>query len=97
MPSVTPRQRRFFGAELGRKKKGLATKTGLPIGKLKDFPSSVKEPKAPKEPGTPKTPKMTAGIPKVMKPPKPPTPTPPPGGLGDLAMAVKKPNLTGGY
>jgi len=93
MPSLTPRQQRFFGAELGRKKKGQKTKTGLPIGKLKDFASSVSEPKPPKQPGTPKMPAMVkpnAPNPKV-KIPKPS------GGLADLEMAVKKPSLTGGY
>jgi len=96
MPSVTPRQRRFFGAELGRKRAGLATKTGLSESKLSDFASTVKEPKPkpPKQPGLPKSPKMAA-----------PAPRPKPvkssagdlGGIGALEMAVKKPSLTGGY
>jgi len=87
MPSVSPRQQRFFGAELGRKKKGLKTKTGLPIGKLKDFASAMKpnqpiaKPKVPSTPPTPKAPTLA---------------TPKTPGL-DFDMAVKKPNLTGGY
>ena len=81
MPSVTPRQRRFFGAELGRKRKGLATKTGLSAEKLADFASAVKEPK------------VKANSP--MKPPKPKAPKPPQ--FGNFAMAGKKPSLTGGY
>jgi len=94
MPSVTPRQRRFFGAELGRKRAGLATKTGLSASKLADFASKVKEPKPPKQPGMPKPPKMAAPAPR----PKPVKTSPGGlGGIGALQMPVKKPDLTGGY
>ncbi len=37
MPAKTPRQRRFFGAELGRKRAGKKTQTGLPEHKLREF------------------------------------------------------------
>ncbi len=37
MPPKTPRQQRFFGAELGRKRAGKKTKTGLPEHKLREF------------------------------------------------------------
>lgn len=37
MPSVSEKQRRFFGAELGRKKKGKKTKTGMSMKQLTDF------------------------------------------------------------
>lgn len=37
MPAKTEKQRKFFGAELSRKKKGLKTKTGMSTRKLKEF------------------------------------------------------------
>ena len=37
MPAKSAKQRRFFGAELSRKRKGKKTKTGLPTKKIKDF------------------------------------------------------------
>ncbi len=37
MPAVSERQRRFFGAELARKRKGKKTKTGLKASKLAEF------------------------------------------------------------
>lgn len=39
MPSVSEKQRKFFGAELGRKKHGEKTDTGMSEDKLKDFAS----------------------------------------------------------
>ncbi len=36
-PAKTPRQRRFFGAELSRRRAGKKTKTGLPERKLREF------------------------------------------------------------
>lgn len=39
MPAYSEKQRRFFGAELGRKRKGMKTKTGLPEKVLKEFAS----------------------------------------------------------
>ncbi len=42
MPSVSKRQQRFFGAELGRKRAGKKTVTGLGEKKLKEFAGSVK-------------------------------------------------------
>ena len=37
MPSTTEKQRRFFGAELGRKRRGKKTRTGLSRKKLREF------------------------------------------------------------
>jgi hypothetical protein len=37
MPAKSAKQRRFFGAELSRKRKGNKTKTGLSTKKIKDF------------------------------------------------------------
>jgi hypothetical protein len=37
MPSYTERQRRFMGAEYGRKKKGQQTATGMSESQLRDF------------------------------------------------------------
>lgn len=42
MPAVSEKQRRFMGAELGRKKKGKKTKTGMSTSQLEDF---AKKPK----------------------------------------------------
>lgn len=39
MPAVSEKQRRFFGAELGRKRAGKRTKTGLSERKLEEFAS----------------------------------------------------------
>lgn len=41
MPSVTERQRKFFGAELSRKREGKKTKTGLSEETLSEFASSI--------------------------------------------------------
>jgi len=37
MPSKSEKQRKFFGAELGRKREGQKTETGLSEKKLEDF------------------------------------------------------------
>lgn len=37
MPAKTEKQRRFMGAELGRKRAGKKTKTGMSEKQLKDF------------------------------------------------------------
>jgi hypothetical protein len=37
MPSVTPKQRRFMGAELARKRAGETTQTGMSEAQLSDF------------------------------------------------------------
>ncbi len=37
MPAKTEKQRRFFGAELGRKRAGKKTRTKLPEHKLREF------------------------------------------------------------
>jgi hypothetical protein len=37
MPSKTEKQRRFMGAELARKRRGMATKTSLSMSDLEDF------------------------------------------------------------
>lgn len=39
MPATSERQRRFFGAELARKRAGQKTRTGLSEGKLAEFAS----------------------------------------------------------
>ena len=41
MPSVSKSQQRFFRAELGRKREGKKTKTGLSEETLSEFASSV--------------------------------------------------------
>ena len=42
MPSSTPKQQRFFRAELGRKRAGQKTRTGLSEKKLSEFASQIK-------------------------------------------------------
>jgi len=37
MPSYTDKQRRFMGAELGRKREGKSTETGMSEEQLRDF------------------------------------------------------------
>ena len=37
MPAKSEKQRKFFGAELGRRRAGKKTKTGLPEHKLREF------------------------------------------------------------
>lgn len=37
MPSTSEKQRKFFGAELGRKRAGKETETGMSEDKLRDF------------------------------------------------------------
>ena len=49
MPAVSERQRRFFGAELGRKRRGQKTETGLSEGKLRDFARMLKHRKKKRE------------------------------------------------
>ena len=43
MPAKTAKQRRFFGAELGRKRAGKKTRTGLPEHKLREFAKKRKK------------------------------------------------------
>lgn len=42
MPSVTERQRKFFGSELARKRGGKRTRTGMSERQLSDFAGGVK-------------------------------------------------------
>ena len=42
MPAVSEKQRRFFGAELNRKRAGKKTRTGLSEEKLSEFASQLK-------------------------------------------------------
>lgn len=42
MPAETEKQRRFMGAELGRKRKGEKTETGMSEKQLEDFASKPK-------------------------------------------------------
>lgn len=37
MPATSEKQRKFMGAELGRKRKGKKTKTGMSEKQLEDF------------------------------------------------------------
>lgn len=37
MPATSEAQRRFFGAELGRKRRGQRTETGMSEDQLRDF------------------------------------------------------------
>lgn len=37
MPATSERQRKFFGAELGRKRRGEKTETGMSEKQLEDF------------------------------------------------------------
>jgi hypothetical protein len=43
MPSETPKQRRFMGSELARKRAGKKTKTGMSEKQLKEFASKTKK------------------------------------------------------
>ena len=43
MPSTSERQRRFFGAELERKRAGKRTKTGISEEQLRHFAEKVKK------------------------------------------------------
>ena len=43
MPAKTAKQRRFFGAELGKKRAGKKTRTGLPEHKLREFAKKRKK------------------------------------------------------
>jgi hypothetical protein len=45
VPSKTPKQRRFFGAELARKREGKKTKTGMTEKQLSDFAKKPKKKK----------------------------------------------------
>jgi len=43
VPSVSEKQRRFFGAELARKRLGKRTRTGLSTKVIREFASSVEK------------------------------------------------------
>ncbi len=43
MPAKSERQRKFMGAELGRKRAGKKTKTGMTEKQLKEFASKKKK------------------------------------------------------
>ena len=45
MPAKSDKQRRFMGAELGRKREGKPTKTGMSEKQLKDFARKPTKPK----------------------------------------------------
>jgi hypothetical protein len=45
MPAVSEKQRRFFGAELARKRAGKATETKMTESQLEDFAKSTLKPK----------------------------------------------------
>ena len=48
MPSTSEKQRRFMGAELGRKRAGKKTRTGMSEAQLRDFAKKSKGRKAAK-------------------------------------------------
>lgn len=43
MPSTSDKQRKFMGAELGRKRAGKKTQTGMSEGQLREFAGSVRQ------------------------------------------------------
>ncbi len=43
MPAKSEKQRKFFGSELGRKRAGKKTETGLPEHKLREFARKKKK------------------------------------------------------
>jgi hypothetical protein len=45
MPATSEKQRRFFGAELARKRAGKATETKMTESQLEDFAKSTLKPK----------------------------------------------------
>jgi hypothetical protein len=45
MPAVSDKQQRFMGAELGRKRAGKKTQTGMSESQLSDFASNPKKKK----------------------------------------------------
>jgi hypothetical protein len=51
VPSVSAKQRRFFGAELARKRAGKKTQTGLGEESLRDFARKPKGKKLPESKG----------------------------------------------
>src|SRR5262245_38809251 len=57
IPAVSERQRKFFGAELGRARAGKSTVTGLGEGKLKEFATKPNKP----NPGLKPTSKPSGG------------------------------------
>ena len=46
MPAVSPKQRRFAGAELGRRRRGETTDTGMSTEQLREFASKAVSMKA---------------------------------------------------
>ena len=46
MPAVSPKQRRFAGAELGRRRRGEKTDTGMSTKQLREFASKAVSMKA---------------------------------------------------
>ncbi len=55
VPAVSEKQRKFFGAELARKRAGQQTTTGMSEKQLTDFAKSTLKPKQPAKPKQPKT------------------------------------------
>ena len=53
MPAKSEKQRKFMGMELGRKRAGKSTETGMSEAQLRDF---AKKPKGAMKAGKPKTP-----------------------------------------
>jgi len=97
MPATSERQRKFFGAELGRLRAGKSTVTGLGEGKLKDFATKVKPTPAnkpnPTMTSTVKPPGGSMGF-KRRKPKKFGLPN---TGVGSFSPVVKPPGIGGRY
>jgi hypothetical protein len=55
MPATSEKQRRFFGAELARKRAGKATETKMTESQLEDFAKSTLKPKKAAAPKRPKS------------------------------------------
>jgi hypothetical protein len=49
MPSTTPKQRRFMGADYERAKEGKKTRTGMSESQLRDFASGPVKKKPPRK------------------------------------------------
>ena len=92
MPATSDRQRRFFGAELGRLRAGKSTVTGLGEGKLKDFATKPNKPNPGLKP-TIKPPGGAMGF-KRRKPKKFGLPN---TGVGSFSPVVKPPGIGGRY
>jgi hypothetical protein len=60
VPATSEKQRRYFGAELARKRAGQKTDTGMTESQLEDFASAIVKPKRPPQPRKPRPTQPTA-------------------------------------